>query len=142
MTRLNEDARIFLMEYPVERATETDWARFWQAGDPEWGGDECGCPDDRCIGHHHLADEPCMCIRALLSEYETATREAAEIWERHRSGDPGAIEAGEKWVRERCDYGLTGWTFDVTVDGEAGIAITRDDAPQWQLLWSAERADQ
>lgn len=28
-------------------------------------GDRCGCPDDRCIGFHHAAGEPCPCVAAL-----------------------------------------------------------------------------
>lgn len=141
MPRLNEDAQIFLRGYPAEPVTEATWARFWQAGDPEWGGDECGCRDDRCTGYHHGADEPCGCIRTLIRDYETANDEAETLWERHQAGDPGAVEDGEKWVRQRCDYGLTGWAFDVTVDDEAGIAITTTKHPQWRLLWSAGSAE-
>lgn len=142
MTQLNEDARALLQGYIAEPVTETAWARFWQAGDPEWGGDECGCPDDRCIGHHHNANETCGCLRELISDYEAAVIEAEALWHRHQALEPGAVDDGEKWVRRRCDYGLTGWSFEIAVDGEAGIAITTEDNPQWRLLWSVGSADE
>lgn len=142
MSRLNEDARVLLQGYPQEPITETAWARFWQAGDPEWRGDVCGCPDDHCIGEHHGADEPCGCIRALIADYEAASAEAAKLWSRHQAADPGAVEDGERWVRQRCDNGLTGWAFDIAVDDEAGIAITTEGDPSWRLLWSAGSADE
>ena len=31
-----------------------------------WHGDRCGCPDDRCIGHHHENLYDCSCLRAVL----------------------------------------------------------------------------
>ncbi|MDN5587304.1 MAG: hypothetical protein L0G69_12170 [Brevibacterium sp.] len=65
MTRLNDEALTVLSGYDV---TPNQWIKHHGHGD-EWGGDECGCPDDRCIGHHHLADEPCGCLRMLLNEY-------------------------------------------------------------------------
>lgn len=54
--RLNEAAREFLDGHGI---SEREWAVYWQNGDPDWVGDACGCPDDRCIGQHHAADEPC-----------------------------------------------------------------------------------
>lgn len=33
-----------------------------------WTGDSCGCPDDRCIGHHHDEDEECGCLRVALDQ--------------------------------------------------------------------------
>lgn len=141
-TKLNEDALRYLRGSGIEPITEKTWARFWESGSTEWGGDECGCPDDRCIGHHHGADEPCGCLRVLVAEYEEAEKEAIELWNRHQAGDEGAIADGGNWVRQRHDYGLTGWSYDVVVDDEAGIAIRSDDNPQWRLLWSAGSADQ
>lgn len=37
---------------------------------PEWYGDQCGCPDDRCAdGYHHDGGaEECGCLPALLDE--------------------------------------------------------------------------
>lgn len=37
-----------------------------------WGGDACGCTDDRCIGHHHDADEDCGCLPELLKDAQAA----------------------------------------------------------------------
>lgn len=45
-----------------------DWAKH-HFGDAHWGGDSCGCPDDRCIGHHHSGDERCQCLPALIDDY-------------------------------------------------------------------------
>lgn len=47
--------------------TPDQWMRehYYTGG---WGGDECGCPDDRCIGYHHDAEEECGCLPALLDE--------------------------------------------------------------------------
>ena len=33
---------------------------------PGWHGSRCGCPDDRCLGYHHEADEPCPCLEGVL----------------------------------------------------------------------------
>lgn len=38
-------------------------------GETEWRGDECGCTDDRCIGHHHDGDERCGCLDSQLDEF-------------------------------------------------------------------------
>lgn len=59
---LDSDARHELATHGV---TATDWALEW-FGRPAWQGDSCGCPDDRCTGHHHDAGEPCGCLTALL----------------------------------------------------------------------------
>lgn len=66
MARLNEDARTILASFDV---TPRQWTKHHQPYGGRWSGDACGCPDDRCIGHHHLADEPCGCLRALLDDY-------------------------------------------------------------------------
>lgn len=34
-----------------------------------WTGDSCGCVDDRCIGHHHDAGEPCGCLPAWAEDF-------------------------------------------------------------------------
>lgn len=39
----------------------------WSASG-QWQGDTCGCPDDRCIGHHHDAEDDCGCLRTILDE--------------------------------------------------------------------------
>jgi hypothetical protein len=46
--------------------TVAEYVRTWYP-DGEWGGDRCGCPDDRCRdGHHHDPNEDCDCLTALL----------------------------------------------------------------------------
>lgn len=47
-----------------------DWARANGWADGLWRGDRCGCPDDRCIGHHHAENEECGCLPALLDALE------------------------------------------------------------------------
>jgi hypothetical protein len=34
-----------------------------------WGGDACGCADDRCKdGFHHYPDEECGCLPVLIEQ--------------------------------------------------------------------------
>lgn len=48
--------------------TVADYIRRWNP-DGQWGGDRCGCPDDRCRdGYHHDPHEDCGCLAALLRE--------------------------------------------------------------------------
>ncbi len=61
--RLNDDAKVALRDAGVSQAA---WARANFMSDGRWCGDACGCPDDRCIGHHHYEDEECGCLRTLL----------------------------------------------------------------------------
>lgn len=35
----------------------------------EWGGDACGCFDDRCRGYHHDLDDRCGCLPECLDQY-------------------------------------------------------------------------
>ncbi|MEV0065405.1 MULTISPECIES: hypothetical protein [unclassified Amycolatopsis] len=62
-TRLNEHAREQLRAAGV---SPTEWARRNYFMDGQWHGDACGCPDDRCIGYHHDAEDDCGCLPALL----------------------------------------------------------------------------
>lgn len=64
-TALNEAARLELRDAGISQA---EWARRSGYADGKWGGDKCGCPDDRCIGHHHDAQDDCGCLRALLTD--------------------------------------------------------------------------
>lgn len=45
----------------------SEWARM-QGYRDGWGGDACGCPDDRCIGYHHDLPDECGCLRVLIEE--------------------------------------------------------------------------
>lgn len=64
-TALNETAKAMLREAGVSQA---EWART-HSTDGKWHGDACGCPDDRCIGHHHERPDDCGCLPALLAEH-------------------------------------------------------------------------
>lgn len=66
MSRLNANARDLLQAFEISQAA---WIRhhFGQNA-TTWRGDACGCPDDRCIGYHHDADEDCGCLGALLDD--------------------------------------------------------------------------
>jgi|GEM_PF-1261587 len=64
MSDLNATARETLRE---ARVTIAEWKRRNHMG-VKWLGDECGCPDDRCIGFHHHGPDDCGCLPALLAE--------------------------------------------------------------------------
>lgn len=63
---LNRDARDLLAVYGL---TPARWIAYAFPRSRRWRGDDCGCPDDRCIGYHHAEVEPCGCLPALLDEY-------------------------------------------------------------------------
>ncbi|MFF5988110.1 hypothetical protein [Prauserella flavalba] len=64
MTKLNARAREELHWAGISQAA---WARqHFQDG--HWHGDACGCPDDRCVGHHHDENDDCQCLPALLTD--------------------------------------------------------------------------
>lgn len=59
-----------------EYLSPTGWRRVTIAGymreqgyTSGWGGDRCGCPDDRCIGFHHYDETDCGCLDVLLDQY-------------------------------------------------------------------------
>ncbi len=55
---------------PAERTTIAGYVRYQgYASVREWGGDRCGCPDDRCIGYHHDDETDCTCLPVWLDEY-------------------------------------------------------------------------
>lgn len=49
------------------RITIAGYIRHYYGGDA-WGGDECGCVDDRCIGYHHDASDECQCLAVWINE--------------------------------------------------------------------------
>jgi len=52
----------------------------------DWRGDECGCTDDRCIGHHHGDGEKCGCLPALIAEHQKNERAGVDgrvVWAAH-----------------------------------------------------------
>lgn len=68
MSALNETAKATLRAHGISQA---EWARanFYSG---KWGGDACGCPDDRCIGYHHDGPDDCGCLTTLLSSSDWA----------------------------------------------------------------------
>ena len=52
--------------------TPREWA-LAHTGGTVWKGDACGCPDDRCAGHHHDEEAACDCLAALIAERTTRT---------------------------------------------------------------------
>lgn len=145
MTKLNSEARRVLADAGI---TVRDWITYggWltdvtdEAGnrewipETEWRGDECGCTDDRCIGHHHDEHEECGCLPALIQE-RTKAQEAYDIWQDYRAaveandgrGDQDAYDAAwsraEAWVRRHYARALT-FSLDAVVKGERGISAT------------------
>ena len=83
MPTLNHAARETLQ---LAGLTSRQWAqRHGYASAAEWRGDECGCPDDRCIGYHHDAEEECGCLPALINELRRDERKLADarpVWAR------------------------------------------------------------
>lgn len=65
MSALNAIAKAALKAYGISQA---DWARRNFYSDGHWGGDACGCPDDRCIGYHHDGPDNCGCLPVLLEQ--------------------------------------------------------------------------
>jgi len=64
--KLNATARTDLQLAGISPA---QWARANYMPSGEWSGDACGCPDSRCIGHHHIEPENCACLPVLLEDY-------------------------------------------------------------------------
>lgn len=73
MLALTMDARRTIREAGVK---VPEYVRSWSA-DGLWYGDVCGCPDDRCVGHHHDAEDECGCLRSILDERKKNAPDAA-----------------------------------------------------------------
>lgn len=69
MRGLNADAKWQLKNAGI---TQVAWAREHFFDDKVWHGDECGCPDDRCIGFHHDDTDDCGCITSLIAAFHRA----------------------------------------------------------------------
>jgi len=48
--------------------TRREYAEHYFGGGASWAGDVCGCPDDRCAGHHHEVSAACPCLPASIAE--------------------------------------------------------------------------
>lgn len=66
MSRLNKEARRRITNAGF---TVAGYTRHWFPSG-KWGGDACGCPDDRCKdGFHHQPTEECGCLPVTLEIY-------------------------------------------------------------------------
>lgn len=65
--RLSADARDTIRWSGVSIA---DYVRH-HAPDGQWGGDRCGCTDDRCISYHHGEGQECGCLPVLLEMFQS-----------------------------------------------------------------------
>lgn len=75
MTTQNRLSRAALHELRLYGLTRAQYAQhFWDDG--RWHGDTCGCPDDRCVGYHHDADEECGCLPVLAEDVAVWRRAA------------------------------------------------------------------
>lgn len=65
MSRLNKAARARIQ---ASGLTVAHYVRYhFPSG--KWGGDACGCSDDRCKdGFHHQPDEECGCLPVLIEQ--------------------------------------------------------------------------
>ncbi len=75
MTRLTKQARETIKNW-ADGVTIAGYVRY-QGYDSvaAWGGDVCGCPDDRCAnGFHHMGETDCGCLPVLLDQYVEALR--------------------------------------------------------------------
>ena len=91
--------------------TRPEWLRMWGYDSGTWGGDRCGCLDDRCIGHHHEGAEGCGCLETMINDavaWRTATR------------NPNSVElAGGP-------YGLNQWVNVTTPAVLATVSTSRE----------------
>jgi hypothetical protein len=79
MAGLNAAARAAIREAGF---TPAQWAAMWGYRG-EWGGDACGCFDDRCAnGFHHMGANDCGCLQTMLSDavaWRAATRHPNDV---------------------------------------------------------------
>lgn len=52
----------------LTQLTVDEYVKRFSSSQDRWTGDSCGCPDDRCIGHHHADTDPCGCLDVLLDQ--------------------------------------------------------------------------
>jgi hypothetical protein len=79
MAKLNAAARAAIR---AAGFTSPQWAAMWGYRDGQWGGDACGCFDDRCIGHHHDGADGCGCVQSMLDDavaWRAATRHPNDV---------------------------------------------------------------
>lgn len=142
MTQLNQAARETLRWAGL---TPGVWAkRHGYDSAKAWRGDECGCPDDRCIGYHHDAEEECGCLPALIEELRRDERKLAAarpVWAAHLS----AIGSGTAEDRAEADKLAAEWvaTHNAGATWHAltprGIVYRNQWNDRTWLIYDAER---
>jgi hypothetical protein len=79
MAKLNAAAKAALRDAGF---TPAQWAVMWGYRG-EWGGDACGCLDDRCAnGFHHMGASDCGCLESMLDDavaWRNAVREPNRV---------------------------------------------------------------
>ena len=105
MAKLNAQARGAIREAGF---TQAQWCTMWGYLSGEWGGDQCGCFDDRCIGHHHEGEAGCGCLETMLDE--------AVAW-RQATRRPNDVELS-------VPFGLFRWVTVVTPGVVATVSAT------------------
>lgn len=138
MTQLTTRAR---EDFEAAGIDVTDLAEsIW--GHREWRGDECGCTDDRCIGHHHTGSH-CECRAVVIQQHRdelVAGAQAAGIWARHLAASEADRAAVHRelagWVKAFHPIS-TSWSLDVVVDGRHGITVTSPYNDLIHLVWEA-----
>ena len=144
MPTLNHAARETLQ---LAGLTSRQWAqRHGYASAAEWRGDECGCPDDRCIGYHHDAEEECGCLPALIDELRRDERKLADarpVWAAHvratESGTPEDRAAAELLVAAWVEEYAAGATWHALSDSPRGIVYRNPWNDSTWLLYDADR---
>lgn len=91
-------------------------------GDQGWGGDRCGCVDDRCIGFHHDEHEECHCLPVWLDDYVAS--ELAPTW---FVLDVSGASTRTSWL-----------TLDAGEHREIGQWFSWVDAEVAELSWRAQ----
>lgn len=142
MTQLNHAARETLRWAGL---TPGVWAkRHGYDSAKAWRGDECGCPDDRCIGYHHDAEEDCGCLPALIDDLRRDERKLAAarpVWAAHLS----AIASGTAEDRAEADKLAAEWvaTHNAGATWHAltprGIVYRNQWNDRTWLIYDAER---
>lgn len=140
---LNDAAKTVLAEAGM---TPAAWARLNGYSGGTWGGDACGCPDDRCMnGFHHEPQQECGCLESLLTRYLNG--EDSAFFAEDASPPPVQRQDG-RWYRPRKLVACA-----VTEDEElAGVVVLGTHSPRaaqaladsyaaWQLGSSYRAAD-
>jgi hypothetical protein len=98
-SKLNDTAKATLRDAGISHAA---WFRA-NGYQGTWGGDSCGCPDDRCIGFHHTGPDNCRCLPALLAGpgVAGAARKGRALASAMRTG--GRTTAAGDVEQDACD---------------------------------------